>query len=267
MEVIDALIPQITNILEVVIQVVMDIIKACMPIIEFIAQMIQKVMEIMLPIVQFIADLIADCIPYVTNLIDTFSDTFSDIWGIVSEIMGNVGTFIGDVFQGIQDAWKGLTDFVDGIFTGIENAVTTLVDSVKSAINWVIDGVNSAIEIINAIPGVEIEPIQHLLHGTDAWSGGFAYMNEGGRGELTYLPNGAQVIPHDISVKYAKESARANATASPLDIHSLGNYIVEAVSKQGLMIASGVSDGIGKMKMVANDREIARFNSSLGFKR
>ena len=35
-------------------------------------------------------------------------------------------------------------------------------------------------------------------------------MNEGGRGELTYLPNGTQVIPHDISVKYAKEAARAN---------------------------------------------------------
>ena len=35
-------------------------------------------------------------------------------------------------------------------------------------------------------------------------------MNEGGRGELTYLPDGTQVIPHDISVQYAKEAARAN---------------------------------------------------------
>ena len=49
-----------------------------------------------------------------------------------------------------------------------------------------------------------------MHHGTDDWQGGFARMNEGGRGELTYLPNGAQVIPHDISVKYAKEAARAN---------------------------------------------------------
>ena len=35
-------------------------------------------------------------------------------------------------------------------------------------------------------------------------------MNEGGRGELTYLPNGAQVITHDVSMKYARESAKAN---------------------------------------------------------
>jgi phage-related protein len=37
-------------------------------------------------------------------------------------------------------------------------------------------------------------------------------MNEGGRGELTYLPNGSQVIPHDISVQYAKEAARQSRT-------------------------------------------------------
>ena len=43
-------------------------------------------------------------------------------------------------------------------------------------------------------------------------------MNEGGRGELTYLPNGAQVIPHDISVKYAKEAARANTYADTVDL-------------------------------------------------
>ena len=39
-------------------------------------------------------------------------------------------------------------------------------------------------------------------------------MNEGGRGELVHLPNGAQVIPHDISVTYAKEAARANASGN-----------------------------------------------------
>ena len=71
------------------------------------------------------------------------------------------------------------------------------------------------------IPGVNIGRIPYLAHGTDDWQGGFAYMNEGGRGELTYLPNGAQVIPHDISVKYAKEAARANSGAESLDLSGL----------------------------------------------
>ena len=40
-------------------------------------------------------------------------------------------------------------------------------------------------------------------------------------GELTYLPNGTQVIPHGISVKYAKESARLTAVADPLSMDSI----------------------------------------------
>lgn len=42
-------------------------------------------------------------------------------------------------------------------------------------------------------------------------------MNEGGRGELVYLPDGTQVIPHDVSVVYAKEAARLNAASEPID--------------------------------------------------
>jgi phage-related protein len=33
-------------------------------------------------------------------------------------------------------------------------------------------------------------------------------MNEGGRGELVNLPNGSQVIPHDVSMKYAQGSSK-----------------------------------------------------------
>ena len=99
------------------------------------------------------------------------------------------------------------------MFDGISGAVSELVNTVKGFVNGVISGINSAIGLINMIPGVNIGTIPYLARGTDDWQGGFAVMNEGGRGELTYLPNGAQVIPHDISVKYAKEAARANTQA------------------------------------------------------
>ena len=46
-------------------------------------------------------------------------------------------------------------------------------------------------------------------------------MNEGGRGELTYLPNGSQVIPHDISVKYAKEAAKNASSIESLDLSGI----------------------------------------------
>ena len=160
-----------------------------------------------------------------------------------------------------------LTSFVSGVFSGIAGAVQRLVNTVKGFINNVISGINAAIGLINKIPGVSIGTIPYLAHGTDNWQGGFAVMNEGGRGELVNLPNGSQVIPHDISVKYAKESARANSAAEPLDVYALGAYIVEAVTAQGAQIAGGLERGVSQIRMVPNDRNMARYIGKLGFER
>lgn len=122
--------------------------------------------------------------------------------------MNNVSNTITGVFENIRNAWTGLTSFVSGVFDGVSTAVQSLVGQVKGFVNDVIGGINSAIGIINKIPGVSIGTIPYLVNGTNNWQGGFAMMNEGGRGELVNLPNGAQVIPHDVSMKYAKEAAK-----------------------------------------------------------
>lgn len=71
-------------------------------------------------------------------------------------------------------------------------------------------------------------------------------MNEGGRGELTYLPNGAQVIPHDISVKYAKEAARTNRGAESLDLSGLMEgmviQVINNTSVDGTPLRESISD-------------------------
>ena len=261
MSVIQALAPVIMDILSVVISVVSNIISAISPIISFIGSVISAIMAIISPIVTFIANIIATIIQVIGTIIGTvtgiFSTVFSivsDVWSnisqfistainaistiisgltntvggafngiysVVSSVMGKVRSFITGVFTGIKSAWNGLTSFVSGVFSGIGNAVSSLVNTVKGFVNGVIGGINGAIGLINMIPGVNIGKIPYLAHGTDNWQGGFAYMNEGGRGELTYLPNGAQVIPHDISVKYAKEAARTNSGADSLDLSGL----------------------------------------------
>ena len=110
--------------------------------------------------------------------------------------------------------------------------------------NGVISGINAAVGLINMIPGISIGYIPYLARGTDDWQGGFARMNEGGRGELTYLPNGTQVIPHDISVKYAKEAARINhnsADGAVIDYDRLINGIAAAMS--GVKVESSMNVG------------------------
>ena len=254
MSVIQTLVPIITNILSVVISVISGIISAISPVISFIGTVINAIMGVISPIVTFIADIIATIVQVVGTVIGAVTGVFSTvfsvvsgtwssicdftskafntvgsiisvltgvvgkvfngIYSVVSSVMGNVREFIAGVFNGIQTAWNGLTSFVSGIFDGVSSAVADLVSTVKGFVNDVIGGINWALDVINMIPGVSIGYIPYLLHGTDDWSGGFARMNEGGRGELTYLPDGSKVIPHDVSMKYAKESARENRTGS-----------------------------------------------------
>lgn len=284
MSVIQTLTPIIMDILSVVISVVSGIISAVNPVISFIGSVISAIMAVISPIVTFIADIIASVIQVIGTIIGTVTGIFSTvfsivsgvfsnisnfistvinaistvistltgvvggvfngIYSVVSSVMGNVRNFITGVFNGIKSAWNGLTSFVNGVFSGIASAVNQLVSQVKGFVNGVISGINAAVSLINMIPGVSIGYIPYLARGTDDWQGGFARMNEGGRGELTYLPNGAQVIPHDISVKYAKEAARVNnnsADGAVIDYDRLINGIAAAMS--GIKVESSMNVG------------------------
>lgn len=255
---IQALLPIISSIIQTVIHVVTNIIQVVTPIIGFISMVISTNISIIAPIVTFVAGImtsifaaIRPIVTVVTGVFDTVTQVISSVWqgimvftgkiftsigtiisglsgvvsgvfnaisGIISRIMNGVSNTITGVFNAIRGAWSGLTGFVSGVFSGISGAVQKLVNQVKGFVNNVIGGINAAVGLINKIPGVSIGKIPYLARGTDDWQGGFAIMNEGGRGELVNLPNGAQVIPHDVSMKYAREAAKENSRGS-------GDYI------------------------------------------
>ncbi|MBC2174733.1 phage tail tape measure protein [Listeria booriae] len=248
MAIIQALMPVIMLIVTVVVQVIASVIATISPIVAFIGGIISSIISIIAPIVSFIAGIIASIVSVISPIIATTAGIFSTVFSVVSGVFRNIVTFIGSaiakvsgiiskisgtvsnvfntisgivssvmsgvsgtitgVFSAIQGAWSGLTGFVGGIFNGISGSVQTLVGQVKGFINGVIGGINAAVGIINKIPGVSIGKIPNLQSGATSFQGGFARMNEGGRGEMVLLPSGTQVIPHDVSMKYAKESAR-----------------------------------------------------------
>lgn len=218
MSAVQALMPPIQKIITVVVNVISKVMEVISPIISFIGEVIGKIVEIISPIIEVVVGIVSKIVEFISPLIDVFATIFGAIFDVVGAVFGAIWDVISGVFSGIESAWNGLTDFVGGIVNGIGSAFNALVDGVKAVINGVISAINGAIWVINLIPGVNIGEIPYLAHGTDNWQGGFAYVNEGGRGELTYLPNGSQVIPHDISVQYAKEAARANASAEPVDL-------------------------------------------------
>ena len=250
----DAIIPVVMAVLSTVVNVVANIISAISPIVAFVAGIISSIISIISPIVTFIAGIISsifsvispiasfvygvfstvfsiisgvfrNILGTVTSAIRTVSSIISSLSGVVSgvfnrifsiasSIMNRVSSVITGVFNAIQSSWTGLTSFVSGVFSGIGNAVQRLVNQVKSFINGVIGGINAAIGLINKIPGVNISKIPYLARGTDDWEGGFARINEGGRGELVLLPSGTQVIPHDVSMRYAREIGKNHAQLS-----------------------------------------------------
>lgn len=231
MSAVQALMPPIQKIITVVVNVISKVMEVISPIISFIDEVIGKIVEIISPIIEVVVGIVSKIVEFISPLIDVFATIFGAIFDVVGAVFGAIWDVISGVFSGIESAWNGLTGFVGGIVDGIGSAFNALVDGVKSVINGVIWAINGAIWVINLIPGVNIGEIPYLAHGTDNWQGGFAYMNEGGRGELTYLPNGSQVIPHDISVQYAKEAARANASAEPVDLTGiLEGLVIQVVN-------------------------------------
>lgn len=251
-----------------------------------IASLIPSLASLGLNIITSLVSYIITNLPKIVEAGETlFTDFTTAIEEKLPEILETGGKVIGKLLAGIIKAvpdliseipeiiskiqkkfsevdWADIGEkIIEGIKGGISAIGSELADVLKSPINGIIGLVNGAISALNSLSvtipdwvpgvggstfGVNLPTIPYLAHGTDNWAGGFAYMNEGGRGELTYLPNGAQVIPHDISVQYAKESARVNAAVEPLNLDGILNgmiiQVVNNTSVDGTPLKETVSD-------------------------
>lgn len=203
------------------------------------------------------------------EILNVFFASASGIWESIKKIFSGVVDFIVGIFTGDWSrAWDGVVSIFGGIFGGI-------VSIAKLPINALIGLINSAIGELNKISfdvpswmpifggrhfGVDLPKIPYLAKGTDNWQGGLAIINEYGNGELVNLPNGSQVIPHDISEKYAKESARLTNSNEPLDIEGILDGVTILVD------ARTTVDGKPLREMVADytiKKMGARFKNSM----
>ena len=74
-----------------------------------------------------------------TNLFDRARDAFGELWGIIKSGAKDIGTKVGDA--------------VGGAF---KSAVNAVIATVEKSLNTVPDAINSAIDTLNALPGVNI---------------------------------------------------------------------------------------------------------------
>lgn len=205
------IVPIITSIVSVVADVISTIISIVSPIVTIISGIIQAMVDVISPIINGIAQVFGTVFANVSSVVSSAVGGITRVIQTITGVVQGVANGVKNFFKGAFDAVAGWASSIfGGIASTITNAFSSAMAGVKGIINGVINGVNGATGLMNKIPGVNIPKIPNLLHGTDNWAGGLARMNEGGRGELTYLPSGTVVVPHDISMKYAKEAGRSN---------------------------------------------------------
>ncbi|WP_298484098.1 phage tail tape measure protein [uncultured Ruminococcus sp.] len=228
MSVLSALISGISSMLPALIPAAVDmILTLVMGLIDQLPELIDSGLELLTAVVDGIVaslPLIAEKAPEIieklaTTLIEKAPDLIVTAGELILQLADGLIKAIPTIVAKIPEIIQSIKDkFLDTDWEQLGKDIMNLVlDGLKSIVNIAVDVLNVAIDGINFAFDSEIPHIPYLAHGTDNFAGGFARINEGGRGELVSLPGGTQVIPHDISKQYAKEAARMNT----------GGYFVE----------------------------------------
>lgn len=119
----------------------------------------------------------------------------------------------GEMYEGGGGCYNAGRYAGENLASGIAAATS----AASSAVNSLFDAAIAQATFVSS------QKIPHFAKGTNNFRGGFAVINENDKGELVNLPDGSQVIPHDISLRYAEEAA---ARASIVN-NSFGNINVQ----------------------------------------
>jgi phage-related protein len=76
--------------------------------------------------------------------------------------------------------------------------------------------------------------------GTDAAPGGFAVINESDKGEIVNLPNGSQVIPHDLSARMTANNNNSTTHIWNIDASGADSGTVERLKSVMAKLGSEV---------------------------
>ncbi len=98
-----------------------------------------------------------------SSVVDFFSNSFQAAWDGIKNIFGNVGNFFQSIWDNIKNIFSNVgTAIGNAIGDAFRSVVNAIISFAENNINSLIRSINSAINIINAIPGVNIPNINEL---------------------------------------------------------------------------------------------------------
>lgn len=167
---------------------------------------------------------------------DTVKDYLIAGWNMLKNAINSVvNWFNGTLVPAWNDGINAIGNFFSNLWEGIKAGVSGAVSFIKEGINTIISALNGiSFHIPDWVPnwgGKDFSlNIPLLFTGTENWKGGLAKIHDQG-GEIIDLPSGTRVMPHDKSVKEAremgkKEGAVNNRTNNSININKLADSIV-----------------------------------------
>ena len=173
---------------------------------------------------------------YAYNHSEKFRNFVNKLW----ETVKNAFSRIKDAAATLKDAFVGAFQKIKGKIAPVINWIQTKIDNIKIAFDTV-KGVLSSLGF-GANSGTSYS-IGQKATGTPYFKGGLTRINEGGRGEIVNLPNGTQIIPHDVSKKSVGGSSvvvnltvQGNVIGNRAFMEQTGDYIVrKIIAAQGVV--------------------------------
>lgn len=167
---------------------------------------------------------------------DTVKDYLIAGWNMLKNAINSVvNWFNGTLVPAWNDGINAIGNFFNNLWEGIKAGVSGAVSFIKEGINTIISALNGiSFHIPDWVPnwgGKDFSlNIPLLFTGTENWKGGLAKIHDQG-GEIIDLPSGTRVMPHDKSVKEAREMGRKegavnNKTNNSININKLADSIV-----------------------------------------
>ena len=167
---------------------------------------------------------------------DTVKEYLIVGWNMLKNAINSVvNWFNGTLVPAWNDGINAIGNFFNNLWEGIKTGVSGAVSFIKEGINTIISALNGiSFHIPDWVPnwgGKDFSlNIPLLFTGTENWKGGLAKIHDQG-GEIIDLPSGTRVMPHDKSVKEAREMGRKegavnNRTNNSININKLADSIV-----------------------------------------
>lgn len=167
---------------------------------------------------------------------DTVKEYLIAGWNMLKNAINSVvNWFNGTLVPAWNDGINAIGNFFNNLWEGIKAGVSGAVSFIKEGINTIISALNGiSFHIPDWVPnwgGKDFSlNIPLLFTGTENWKGGLAKIHDQG-GEIIDLPSGTRVMPHDKSVKEAREMGRKegavnNKTNNSININKLADSIV-----------------------------------------